>query len=116
MASGNNDYWSTNGDGQREFASELRAAIKESGLSLDRIQVRLQQRGVPVSVTALSYWQSGKRQPERDRSIAAVHALEEILGRPRGALVSLLKPPRPRGQSGRFGSPDGPGIPAPRKL
>lgn len=79
------------------FADELRTAIKASGLSLDRIQVRLQRRGVPISVTALSYWQSGKRQPERARSISAVRVLEEILERPPGSLVDKLRAPRPRG-------------------
>ncbi len=81
------------------FAIELRAAIKASGLGLDRIQDRLRRRGITVSVTALSYWQSGKRQPERARSISAIHALEEILRRPPGSLVRLLPPPCPRGQS-----------------
>jgi hypothetical protein len=91
------------GDDDRStpFSRELRAAIKASGLGLDRIQVRLRNRGIPISVTALSYWQSGKRQPERARSISAVRALEEILGRPAGSLVRLLEPPRPRGQAAR---------------
>lgn len=83
------------------FSRELRAAIKASGLGLDRIQARLRRRGIPISVTALSYWQSGKRQPERARSISAVHALEEILDLPAGSLVRLLQPPRPRGQAVR---------------
>ncbi|WP_197320186.1 hypothetical protein [Saccharomonospora sp. NB11] len=83
------------------FSEELRFAISTSGLSLDRIQVRLQERGVPVSVTALSYWQSGKRQPERQRSLRAVLALEEILDVPPGSLLSLLPPPRPRGIASR---------------
>lgn len=87
------------------FAEELRAAIKASGLSLDRIQVRLQRRGVPISVTALSYWQSGKRQPERARSISAVRALEEILNRPDGSLVDKLRAPRPRGPARRGAEP-----------
>ncbi|WP_425426110.1 hypothetical protein [Thermocrispum agreste] len=88
-------------DHSTPFSRELRAAIKASGLGLDRIQVRLRNRGIPISVTALSYWQSGKRQPERARSISAVRALEEILGRPAGSLVRLLEPPRPRGRAAR---------------
>lgn len=83
------------------FAIELRAAIKASGLGLDRIQDRLRRRGIEVSITALSYWQSGKRQPERARSISAIHALEEILQRPPGSLVRLLQPPRPRGHAAK---------------
>ncbi|MDQ0379679.1 hypothetical protein [Amycolatopsis thermophila] len=83
------------------FAKTLRSAIARSGLSLDRIQARLQAGGVPISVTALSYWQSGKRQPERQSSISAVRVLEDVLGLQRGELLSLLPPPRPRGLPSR---------------
>lgn len=89
-------------EGERTaFATQLRAAIATSGLSLDRIQARLRARGVVVSVTALSYWQSGKRQPERQSSLSAVRTLEEILDVPAGALLGLLPPPRPRGGAGK---------------
>lgn len=84
-----------------DFSATLRAAISASGLSLDRIQARLKSRGTPVSVTALSYWQSGKRQPERSESLAAVRELEVILGTHPGALLGLLKSPRPRGAAPR---------------
>ncbi|WP_199435069.1 hypothetical protein [Qaidamihabitans albus] len=87
--------------GGTAFSVALRNAISASGLSLDRIQARLQARGVSVSVTALSYWQSGKRQPERQSSISAVRALEEILDLVAGSLLGLLPPPRPRGSSSR---------------
>ncbi|WP_048876763.1 hypothetical protein, partial [Saccharomonospora saliphila] len=87
--------------GESAFSETLRSAISTSGLSLDRIQVRLQERGVPVSVTALSYWQSGKRQPERGRSIRAVLALEQILDLPTGSLLGRVPPPRPRGAASR---------------
>jgi hypothetical protein len=84
------------------FADTLRTAITNSGLSLDRIQARLRNRGFSISVTALSYWQSGKRQPERKHSIEAVAALEDILGLGHGALRALLPPPRPRGAASRL--------------
>jgi hypothetical protein len=87
--------------GENTFSTALRSAISTSGLSLDRIQARLQARGVSVSVTALSYWQSGKRQPERQSSISAVRVLEDILSVSSGALLGLLPPPRPRGVSSR---------------
>jgi hypothetical protein len=83
------------------FSIALRAAISHSGLSLDRLQARLQKHGISVSVTALSYWQSGKRQPERANSLSAVRVLEDILELPPGALLSLLPPPRPRGAPSR---------------
>lgn len=101
MMSGNNGYTAAEQAVGTAFSIELRAAIKASGLGLDRIQDRLRKRGISVSVTALSYWQSGKRQPERSRSISAIHALEEILDRPAGSLVRLLQPPRPRGHAAR---------------
>lgn len=81
------------------FAHALKTAISGSGLSLDRIQARLRAKGIDVSVTALSYWQSGKRQPERSRSISAVRGLEKVLDLRPGALFDLLPPPRPRGAS-----------------
>jgi hypothetical protein len=79
------------------FAKALRASIARSGLSLDRVQARLQAKGIPVSVTALSYWQSGKRHPERRSSMSAVRGLEDVLGLVPGELFNLLPPPRPRG-------------------
>ncbi|KMS84386.1 hypothetical protein ACZ91_48115 [Streptomyces regensis] len=56
--------------GGTAFSVALRSAIATSGLGLDRIQARLQDHGIAISVTALSYWQSGKRQPERQSSMA----------------------------------------------
>ncbi|NHD17518.1 MULTISPECIES: hypothetical protein [Actinopolyspora] len=81
------------------FDVALRAAIRTSRLSLERIQHRLHLRGTPVSITALSYWQSGRRRPERPDSLAALRELEDVLGIPGGALSALLGPPKPRGRS-----------------
>jgi transcriptional regulator with XRE-family HTH domain len=80
------------------FPEALRAAIKGSGLSLDRIQHRLQLRGVTISVATLSYWQSGRRRPERPESLDALRHLEAVLRVPPNALTALLGPPRPRGR------------------
>jgi len=80
------------------FPEALRAAIKGSGLSLDRIQHRLQLRGVTISVATLSYWQSGRRRPERPESLDALRHLEAVLRVPANALTALLGPPRPRGR------------------
>ncbi|MCX4388109.1 hypothetical protein OG777_14365 [Micromonospora peucetia] len=79
------------------FHVALRAAIQSHGLALQRIQHRLDQFGVHVSLGTLSYWQSGRRRPERPASLRAVTALEEILGLPANSLIVLLGPPRPRG-------------------
>ncbi|MGW6931494.1 hypothetical protein ACWGE0_15675 [Lentzea sp. NPDC054927] len=83
------------------FADALRVAIQVRGLSLERLQHRLKVRGAPISVTALSYWQSGRRRPERPESLMALAHLEDVLGLPETALSRLLGPPRPRGRSRR---------------
>ena len=80
------------------FCLALRLAVRASGLSLDRLQFKLRERGTPVSKTALSYWQHGRNQPERPESMRALTAIEEILGLDSGALAALLGPPRPRGR------------------
>lgn len=80
------------------FHQALRAAIRERGLSLERIQAKLAARGTPVSLAALSHWQSGRSQPERDASLIALTGLEDILGLAPMALTALLEPPRPRGR------------------
>ncbi|MGX9890781.1 hypothetical protein [Streptomyces sp. NPDC002276] len=84
--------------GAMPFHEALRAAIAASGLSLDRIQDRLLRRGTPVASATLSSWQSGRYQPERQRSLAALTVLEDVLRLPPGALTGLLGPPRPRGR------------------
>ncbi|MCP2250176.1 hypothetical protein [Lentzea aerocolonigenes] len=83
------------------FADALRVAIQLRGLSLERLQHRLRMRGAPISVTALSYWQSGRRRPERPESMRALAHLEDVLGLQENALSRLLGPPRPRGRSRR---------------
>jgi hypothetical protein len=79
------------------FHVALRAAIEARGLTLERLQDRLAQEGIVVSVTSLSYWQHGRSQPERPASLRAVTVLEKVLGTPSGSLAALLGPRRPRG-------------------
>ncbi len=79
------------------FHIALRAAIEARGLTLERLQHRLAQRGIKVSMTSLSYWQHGRTQPERPDSLRALGVLEEVLDVPPGSLLALLGPPRPRG-------------------
>ncbi|THA24847.1 hypothetical protein E4198_09000 [Streptomyces sp. RKND-216] len=80
------------------FESALDTAIRASGLSMERIQRRLADRGVEVSITALSYWRRGRSRPERPQSRRAVRLLEELLALPTDSLVALLGPQRPRGR------------------
>lgn len=81
-----------------EFGAALRCAIERSGLSLNEVSQRLREQGSPVSVSALSYWQNGENRPERPSSLAAVAALETILGQAPSTLTALLGPRRPRGR------------------
>lgn len=76
------------------FPTALRAAIAASGRSLESLRRRLQDRGTPVSIATLSYWQSGRSVPQRATSIEAVGHLEDILELAPGLLVSTLGPAR----------------------
>src|SRR5690242_15148249 len=82
------------------FSPALRAAIQASGLSLNRIQYRLAERGLVVSSATLSYWQSGRRRPTRQESVLVVRTLEEVLRVPEGTLTGLLEPPGTRRRPG----------------
>jgi hypothetical protein len=85
-------------DASGSFAEVLRTAIEVRGLGLERIRERLETRGISVSVATLSYWQSGRSQPGRKQSLAAVPHLEELLDLDRGRLQRALTPPRERGR------------------
>ncbi|WP_217370052.1 helix-turn-helix domain-containing protein [Nonomuraea antri] len=81
------------------FHVALRTAVEARGLTLERLRHRLAQRGLHVGVSSLSYWQQGLRRPEREESLRAVRALEEILELPSRSLIDLLGPPKPRGRA-----------------
>jgi hypothetical protein len=85
-------------DAPAPFPATLRAAIAGSGLTLDRILERLRARGVSLSVSTLSLWQTGRCRPERSHSLRALAVLEDVLDVPAGGLSALLGPPRPRGR------------------
>jgi transcriptional regulator with XRE-family HTH domain len=74
------------------FNVALHAAIQARGLSLEALRRRLEEQGIAVSLSTLSYWQRGRTRPERADSLRAVRALEMILGLPRHSLLTLLKP------------------------
>lgn len=78
------------------FAETLRAAIERRGLGLDRIREHLGARGVSLSAATLSYWQSGRSQPERRSSLAALPHLEAVLQMEPGGLRVVLPGPRDR--------------------
>ena len=72
------------------FHAALREAIRERGLTLDRLRWHLARRGIPVALSSLSNWQHGHSRPEHTNSVRAVRALEEILRLPPTSLVRLL--------------------------
>lgn len=74
------------------FNVALQAAIQARGLSLDSLRRRLEQQGIAVSLSTLSYWQRGRTRPERADSMRAVRGLEVILELPRHSLLTLLRP------------------------
>ncbi len=76
------------------FPEAFRAAVSSNGRSLDSLRRRLQERGITISIATLSYWQSGRSQPQRMASLEAVAHLEEILAVPRGHLLGRLGPRR----------------------
>lgn len=80
-----------------EFASTLRSLIATRGMSLEAIRAQLFHRGCSVSVTTLSYWQSGRSRPERTQSRRALTELEAVLNVPEGFLHArlLAVPPQP---------------------
>jgi hypothetical protein len=76
--------------GTGPFDAALRAAVRERGLTLDRLRSHLARRGIRVGLSSLSDWQHGRSRPGSAKSLQAVHALEEILGLRHAALVALL--------------------------
>lgn len=71
------------------FHVALRAAIRERGLTLERLRFHLAQRGVSVGLSSLSNWQNGHSRPETPASLNAVRELERVLGVRPESLVRL---------------------------
>jgi hypothetical protein len=80
------------------FDRALQLAIKASDFKLATIERRLAESGFPVARSTLSYWQQGRRQPERPESLEALTALEAILKLEPGVLRKLVGQPKPRGR------------------
>lgn len=83
------------------FAHALRDAIDTKRVSLAWLAERLRNSGNPVSKATLSYWRSGSRNPEGPQSLAAVEAIEDLLGLTSGALIRLIGPSH---RTGPYGS------------
>jgi hypothetical protein len=76
------------------FPEVFAAALERRGVSLAWLHERLVERGHPVSPAALSYWRSGRSQPERGTSRDALVEIERLLRVEPGHLVQRLGPSR----------------------
>jgi hypothetical protein len=76
------------------FPEAFAEALSRRGVSLSWLHRRLVERGHPVSPAALSYWRSGRSQPERGTSREALVEIEHLLRVTPGELVSRLGPSR----------------------
>jgi hypothetical protein len=77
------------------FHRALRDAIAYRCLSLARLRAQIEQLGVQVGQSTLSYWQRGLRHPEVPRAIPTVRALEVVLKLPTDSLTALIGPRQP---------------------
>src|SRR5690349_24725681 len=80
--------------GDRSFAEAFADALRRRGVSLAWLHQRLSERGHPVSPAALSYWRSGRSQPERGTSRDALVEIERLLRVAPGELTGRLGPSR----------------------
>lgn len=87
------------------FASRLRDAFADSGLTLTRVSEKLAARGIACSTSTLSLWRSGRTSPKRLTSMTAVRAREDILGCRRGVLEAMVEAHTP-GSSGWWNNAD----------
>jgi hypothetical protein len=97
------------------FPDAFAAALTRRGVTLAWLHERLVECGCQVSPTALSYWRSGRSQPERGTSLDALAEIERLLRVAPGDLVSRLGPsrrpgPRPGERSMQELFADSPGV------
>ena len=85
-----------------DFAATMGEAMARRRLTLTDVRDRLAARGHRVSLTALSYWRSGQRTPERATSLEAIPEMEALLGLEPGTLLRRLPGPLRR----RVGAPE----------
>jgi hypothetical protein len=103
--------------GEPAFPEAFADALRRRGVTLAWLHTRLTERGHPVSPAALSYWRSGRSQPERGTSRDALVEIERLLRVAPGELTGRLGPsrrpgPRPGEKSVRELFADTPGVQA----
>jgi hypothetical protein len=99
----------------RDFPQVFADALERRGVSLAWLHAHLAARGHRVSPAALSYWRSGRSQPERSASREALVEIERLLRVAPGTLTGRLGPsrrpgPRPGEKSVRELFADAPGV------
>ena len=97
------------------FPEAFAEALTRRGVTLAWLHERLAELGCPVSPTALSYWRSGRSQPERGTSMDALAEIERLLRVAPGGLTERLGPsrrpgPRPGERSMQELFADRPGV------
>lgn len=73
------------------FSAAFASAVRARGVTLSHLHRRLDELATPVSVATLSYWRSGRSEPERRTSLDAVRVLEELLGLQPDELLGRLR-------------------------
>jgi hypothetical protein len=80
--------------GEPGFPQAFADALEQRGVTLAWLHERLVECGHPVSSAALSYWRSGRSQPERGTSRDALAEIERLLWVEPGRLLDRLGPSR----------------------
>ncbi|MGF3056910.1 hypothetical protein [Microbacterium sp. YY-01] len=75
------------------FADMFRSALSARGLTLSGLKRILDERGMPVALSTLSYWRSASRQPDAEKQHLVIAEIEEILELDSGALDALALRP-----------------------
>ncbi|TWP45751.1 helix-turn-helix transcriptional regulator [Lentzea tibetensis] len=84
------------------FHLALRTAIRQRGLTLERLRSHLARRDITIGLSTLSYWQQGTARPNSRRALQVIAALEEVLGLPHRTLLDLLEHTGPTGWPKEF--------------
>lgn len=77
----------------RTFAEVFRQALTDRGMPLSGLHRALNEHGVPVALSTLSYWRSAARQPDAAKQAHVIAAAEAVLGLDEGTLLSLAARP-----------------------
>ncbi|MEI2809331.1 MAG: hypothetical protein V9F00_03740 [Nocardioides sp.] len=74
------------------FTEAFARALAEERVSLGELSRHLTLVGTPITIASLSYWRTGRSEPQRG-SMPAIANVEQYLGMAHGTLLDLLLPP-----------------------